>query len=146
MSIHRAGLLPTLCVLTAAVAFVAGAVMLRPEPAQAAQKKPRQFVFGPVLAQAGASFNYYNPGARPTPPCTVVFRQAITGATIQTTNVPSVAPNTGTNVDAPFDGSEVIVAVVTFNAPTNGTEVPSPFPGTILFNATGGATVVGPAH
>src|SRR5262245_27497345 len=150
MSAYRQKLVASLCLLAAALLLAAGAILLRPKPAGAAHTTSLPFFFGPVAALPGDDFSfvYSNAGTRPSPPATVVFRDALTGAQLQSFPLAAVDPGKGVAVDflqSPATGV-ILVATVTFNRPAAGQAIPSPFPGTVQIIDVGAQNIQAVVH
>src|SRR5262245_37440752 len=134
MDTYRPRIAASLALLAVVLAFFAGS-LLRPDPAGAARNTSLRFLFGPVAALKGdnVSFSYFNTGTRPSPPATVVFRNALTGDQLESFPLTAVDPGQGTAVDffqSPATGV-ILVAIVTFNRPAADQAIPRPFPGTV---------------
>jgi hypothetical protein len=126
MSTYRPRIIASVCLLLTACAV---AFVMRSGPAHAAGSQQRQFIYGPVQVPTTQSlfFGYFNTGTLPTPPCTVVFRNLLTGAAQATNLLASTPPGTGTGVG--FTGDDtVVVTIVTFNRPSAGQSIPKVFP------------------
>jgi hypothetical protein len=133
MGTDRQRTIASLCLLLAIGAVAAGAVLLRPQPAAAAGRGSRQFIFGPVLVSTGQQlvFTYSNTGTRPTPPGTVVFINAADGTVIGAPQpMLSMPPGQGSGGIIP-GADQLVRAVVTFDRPAAGQGIPSPFAGTV---------------
>jgi hypothetical protein len=142
MSVYRSKIIASLCLLLAVCT-----VLLRPESAEAQGNQQRQFVFGPVYVASGQFWNfaYSNTGPLPTPPATVVFRNALSGAVLLSVPFTSAAPGESRNFSF-FGTGEYTLALLTFDRPGMGQGIPSPFPGTVQLVVSGKAyTVLGPA-
>jgi hypothetical protein len=131
MSTYRPRVIASLCLMLAVGAVAAVMILLRPEPADAASTRQRQFVFGSVWVneQQFVNLTYANTGTRPTPEASVVFRNA-PGGQLFSARLPSVLP--GQSISAGRDvGNNEVLAVLTFDPPAAGQGIPSPFPGTL---------------
>jgi hypothetical protein len=134
MSTYRPRIIASLCLMLAVGTVAACAVLLRPEPADAAGNRQRQFVYGPVLLLSPQTlvFSSINPGPLPTPRLAVVFRDPLTQAELKTITFDSQAPGQGVFDLFEATGLHQSVAVVaTFDRPAPGQAVPNPFPGTV---------------
>jgi len=103
MGTYRNNVFARLALAGAALAIAACAILLRPPTAAAAPiiGVDRPFTFGPISAGSRndqdtfVAVNFFNSANRPTPPATLVFRDADDGEIIAQLPIASVMPGKG---------------------------------------------------
>ncbi len=149
MEIYRRKALASLCLLLAVGAAASFFLLLRPDPAEAATNRQRQFVFGPVGVASGqtVALTCLNSGARPTPPAQFALRRLFDSTPFYTQLFTSTAPGAGTGSSNAIGTGAIVVGFLTFGSPVAGQSIPNPLPATIYILEAGKVqTVLGPAR